>query len=234
MSIDEVIKKSALGLDLKQKDIDSLLKFLDEYNKNIIKKHKKNQIIYTDNTSKLNFVFEGALLEKVCLEIPRRDICIHQDLIRRDEVFGNLFFDHFDAYWVVLEDSKILTLTKEQRNNLIRKVPEVGVNLVRLQDEVAKRYRFIGIMRNNQFSLKERIDYALDFVFMQAGTNRKGNYFEVRNLYRSDIAKFLGSAPESISRHLSANKGEVLRKRKTFRLKKNFHVRLKKNGYYTG
>jgi hypothetical protein len=193
-------------------------------------------------------VADGAYIERRSLPLANGgEVSITQDLISKDEIFGEGFsYDIFSTYWEAIHGRRLLRISPDTINEIIRKIPNSKENLDYLIFQKFRKMDYISVIRSGHLSSEDRVRYRFNFLVQRLGkimdergsskievsmpfNGRKipmGNYSDygvLKKFKYEDLGDITSLSRESISRvlhHMCFNLNE-----------KNFKIRFSKSGY---
>ena len=214
--------KCPLLQNVRYTEKESFLKYANN-NLNIIKNNKKSIIIQKDKLN-LYYVLNGSYLESV---IDNKDKISYSLIFGKNSLFSDIGFKNFETEWHSLEDnSKVLTISKNQRDYIIFNYPKVTQNIIRLQDELASNYQNRLIKNMNDLTLEDKLHNVIDTCITQIGREEK-DYFTMKKLDQKTLAKMIGTTRESVSRTIK-NSNSISYGNSRIKVKKRLHEKWKK------
>ncbi len=152
-----------------------------------------------EEADEVGFVLEGMLGMIKSLPDGRRHLI---GLLAKSDAFGRIFDGPTSYRLEALTDARLITVPRKDLEAILRDEPEVERRLfVRLLDEIETAREWVLLISGTR--VIERVAAYLLVLLRRADRGASGGPIEIHQpLSRRDLAQFLGTRRESISRAL--------------------------------
>jgi len=243
LSVKEIIKKGSLCSLLKPRETRKVVNILK--NEHVYDHGKGEYLPPDDNANNLYYVLSGTYYERREIPSSHGSISMTQDLIINDEIFGEEFIgDTFSSFWEPSPVGRVLKISPDAKNELIRKVPKIRENIEYLIAQKFRKMDYISTVRNNHLTAEDKVKYGFNFLVQRLGQTMNGDsskrevsikfhgselpmgyysdYGKLKRIMHEDVGDLLSLSRESVSRVLN---------NMCFNLNENnFRISFKQNG----
>ena len=169
----EIIKKGPLGYCLKPREKRKLVNILK--NEQVINHEKNGCLIPSNSKDNWYYVISGSYFERREMNSFNGSFFINQDLINEDEIFGEEFINSdFENYWESTHGSKLLRISPESKNELIKKIPKIKENLDYLVSQKFRKLDYLSTIRSNHLNSEDKVRYSFNFLVNRLGMTING------------------------------------------------------------
>ena len=220
----DIIKKGPLCTLLKPREKRKLSNILKE---EIVYNHGKTDYLApSEGEGNLYYVVSGLYFERREVISSQGDVSITQDLISEDEIFGEEFVDNsFSSYWDANCESRLLKISPNIKEQLIKKIPKFKDNLDYLISQKFRKMDYISTVRSSHLCAEDKVRYAFNFLVQRLGHTINGDlsrnkisldfagttlpmgaysdYGVLKRIMYDDVADLVSLSRESISRVLN-------------------------------
>jgi CRP/FNR family transcriptional regulator len=197
MDIPSILRKTFLFSSLSDKQIGQLVDFTT------VKELKKDDILFMEgDPAEAFYLVESGKIKiyRISDEGQEHTLEIHEagDLVAEAAIFDK---ETYPAFCQAMEDCTLLRIPKADFVALVRKYPDFGI---RVMHGYSKRLRFL-VNRLEDQSMHDVRSRLAAYLIKHISTENKQLVCHIP-ISKKELASFLGTIPETLSRTLSAMK----------------------------